>query len=99
MKPSKSLKANMAGQRFIATVLIMVVFVGCGKPKLELKDQTEGRSAIHLLELVPQFTVSGKKMRDQNRLQNLGLSEGIRNSLYSLIGQRFYGKESFINSV
>ena len=33
MKPSKSLKANMAGQRFIATVLIMVVFVGCGKPK------------------------------------------------------------------
>lgn len=31
MKPSKSLKANMAVQRFIATLLIMVVFVGCGK--------------------------------------------------------------------
>ena len=33
MKPSKSLKENMGGQRFMAALLIMVVFVGCGKDK------------------------------------------------------------------
>ena len=33
MKPSKSLKANMGVQRFMAALLIMIVFVGCGKDK------------------------------------------------------------------
>ena len=44
--------------------------VGCGKTELELKDHTNNRSAIHLLELLPQFTVSGKKLADQSKQQN-----------------------------
>jgi len=73
--------------------------VGCGKPELELKDHTNNRSAVHLLELLPQFTVSGKKLADQSRLQNPGLSEGMLNALYSLNGQRFYGKDVLLKSV
>ena len=72
--------------------------VGCGKPELELKDLTNNRSAVHLLELLPQFTVSGKKLADQSRLQNPGLSEGMLNALYSLNGQRFYGKDALLKS-
>jgi len=73
--------------------------VGCGKPELELKDLTDNRSAVHLLELLPQFTVSGKKLADQSRVQNLGLSEVMLNALYSLNGQRFYGKDALLKSV
>jgi len=73
--------------------------VGCGKPELELKDHSNNHSAVHLLELLPQFTVSGKKLGDQSRLQNLGLSERMLNALYSLNGQRIYGKDALLKSV
>ena len=73
--------------------------VGCGKPELELKDHNNNRSAVHLLEIIPQFTVSGKKLVDQSRLQNSGLSEEILDSLYSLNGQRFYGKKALLKSL
>ena len=73
--------------------------VGCGKPELELKDLTDNRSAVHLLELLPKFSISGKKLGDLSRLQNPGLSEGMLNALYSLNGQRFYGKDALLKSV
>ncbi len=73
--------------------------VGCGKPELELKDHTSNRSAIHMLEIIPQFTVSGKKLAEQSSLQNSRLSEDILNALYSLKGQRFFGNEAFLNSL
>ena len=73
--------------------------VGCGKPELELKDYTGNRSVVHLLEIIPQFTVSGKKLGEQSSLQNSGLSEDILNALYSLKGQRFFGNEDFLKSL
>ena len=73
--------------------------VGCGKPELELKDHTSNRSAVHLLEIIPQFTVSGKKLAKQSSLQNSVLSAGILNALYSLKGQRFFGNKSFLKSL
>ncbi len=73
--------------------------VGCGKPELGLKDLTDNRSAVHLLELLPQFTVSRKKLADQSRMQNPRLSEEMQNVLYSLNGQKFYGKDALLNSV
>jgi len=73
--------------------------VGCGKPELELKDLTDNRSAVHLLELLPQFTVSGKKLANQSRLQNPRLSKRMLNALYSLNGQIFHGKDALLKSV
>jgi len=73
--------------------------VGCGKSELELIDRTNNRSAVHLLELMPKFTISGKKLAYQSRLQNSGLSEGILNTLYSLNGKIFYGKDAFLKTV
>ncbi len=73
--------------------------VGCGKPELELKDHTSNRSAVHLLEIIPQFTVSGKKLAEQSSLQNSGFSEDILKALYSLKGQRFFGNEAFLTSL
>ena len=73
--------------------------IGCGKPELELKEHTNSRSAVHLLELVPQFIVSGKKLVNQSRLQKPRLSEGLLKALYSLNGQRFCGNEDFLKSL
>ena len=73
--------------------------VRCGNPELELKDHTNSRSAVHLLELMPQFTVSGKKLADQSRIQNPVFSEGLLKALNSLNGQRFYGKDTLLKSV
>ncbi len=73
--------------------------VRCGNNLLELKDNSKNRSAIHLLELVPQFTISGKKLAEQSSWLNLGLSEDIINSLIPLNGHRFFGKGTFLKSV
>ena len=73
--------------------------VGCGNHQLELKDNNKERSAVHLLELVPQFTISGKKLVEQIRRKNLGISNEILNALIPLNGQRFYGEDALLKSV
>jgi exodeoxyribonuclease V beta subunit len=73
--------------------------VGCGKPELEFIDKSTERSGVHLLELLPQFTVSGKKIADQRSLKNPELSAELLNALSSLNGQIFYGKEDLIQAV
>ena len=73
--------------------------VGCGKPELELKDLTPDRNAIHLLELLPQFTVSGKKIADQRKAVNPKVSLKILAAFDSLSGKKFFGKEAFLKAV
>jgi len=73
--------------------------VGCGKPELELKDETPNRNAIHLMELLPQFTVSGKKIADQRKAANPKITLEILDSLNALKGEKFFGEESFLKAI
>lgn len=71
----------------------------CGKPELELQDETLERNAIHLLELLPQFTVSGKKIAEQRKLKKPKIPLDILDSFNSLLGKKFFGKNAFIQAV
>ena len=72
--------------------------VGCGKPELELQDETPERNAIHLLELLPQFTVSGKKIAEQRKLKKPKIPLEILDSFNSLLGKKYFGKKDFMQA-
>jgi len=73
--------------------------VGCGKPELKLKDDIPNRNAIHLLEMRPQFTVSGKKIAEQKRSKNPKISLTLLTELVSLNGNKYYGNEPFLQAI
>ena len=73
--------------------------VGCGKPELKLKDDKADRNAIHLLELLPQFTISGKKIAEQKNAKITKISLTLLTELASLSGNKYYGNESFLLAV
>ena len=72
--------------------------VGCGKPDLKLNDAIPGRNAIHLLELLPQFTISGKKIVANSKLKTPKVSLEILSKFDSLLGQKYFGKEAFLQA-
>ena len=52
-----------------------------------------------MLELLPQFTVSGKKIADQRKAVNPKVSLKILAAFDSLSGKKFFGKEAFLKAV
>jgi len=77
---------------------ILYQHVGCGKPELELKDDTPDRNAIHLMKLLPQFTVSGKKIAEQKMSKDQKIPLTILDKLSSLSGKKYYGNDSFLRA-
>ncbi|MBC8258238.1 MAG: UvrD-helicase domain-containing protein [SAR324 cluster bacterium] len=73
--------------------------VGCGKPELELKDETENRNAIHLLELLPQFSVSGKKIAAQKKLKKPLIAPEKLDLCSPLFAKKYFGKADFLQEV
>ena len=73
--------------------------VGCGNPELELQDETPKRNAVHLLELLPQFTISGKKIAQQRKLKKPKIPLEILDSFKFLIGKKYFGIKAFKEAV
>ena len=72
--------------------------VGCGKPELKLKDSIPGRNAVHLLELLPQFTISGKKIVGNSKLKTPKIALEILAAFDSLRGGKYFGKDAFLRA-